>query len=150
MKSIKRQAKIVKASGDMFADAGSLPSPAVADYEGQIKKLQDEKLQLYESYVLENIGRGEYKEKKSAIDTEFERVQQILEAILSQTQTSAPDMGTIDIARKALRKKILSKELVDMLIDKVLVYAENKIEIVWRLSGFKDCLQREAADRVVV
>ena len=150
MESIKHQSRIVKASGDLVVDTCALPSPAVADYEGQIKKLQDEKLQLYESYVLEDICRDEYKEKKSAIDTEFERVQQILEVILSQTQTSAPDMGTIDIARKALRKKILSKELIDMLIDKVLIYSENKIEIVWRLSGFKDCLPREAEPCVVI
>ena len=73
-----------------------------------------------------------------------------LVGILSQAQTNAPDMRTIEIAKKALRKRILSKELVDMLIKKVLVYSDNRIEIVWLLSGFMDCMPREAASCVVI
>ena len=109
MESIKRQAKAVKASGCLVADTNSLPSQAVADYEGRIEKLQDEKQRLYESFVIGDISRDEYIAKKSNADAELERVRQILEAILSQTKTETPDAEAIDIAKKALRKRILSK-----------------------------------------
>jgi DNA invertase Pin-like site-specific DNA recombinase len=140
MDSIKRQAKSVKASGCRVADSLSIPSPAVAEYESQIEKLQDDKQRLYESFVLGDTNQDEYKARKAAIDAEYDRIRKILEAIICQEKANAPDMELIDIAKKALRKRVLSKELVEMLIDKVLVYPDNRIEIVWKLSGFMECL----------
>ena len=52
MESIKRLIKIVKTSGCAVADAHSLPSPAVVEYEGQIESLQNVKLWLYKSMSL--------------------------------------------------------------------------------------------------
>ena len=150
MESIKRQAKAVKASVFLVSDTNSLPSPAVVDYECRIEKLQDEKQRLYESFVIGDISRDEFMAKKSNADAELERVRQILEAILSQAKANAPDTEAVVIAKKALRKRILSKELVDMLIDKVLVYPDNRIEIVWRLAGFMDCLPGEEAAYVAI
>ena len=104
------------------------------------KALRGEAVTKNCAYVLEDIYREEYKENKAVIDIEFDRTEKILDAILSETQFNAAGTRTIEIAKKTLRKKNLSKELVDMLIKKVLVYSDNRIEIVWRLSGFMDCL----------
>jgi len=150
MESFKRQAKAVKAAGCSVVEAQSLPSSAVADYEARIEKLQDEKQRLYESFMGDDISRDEYMAKKSSADSELERTRQILEAIFSQAKTETSNAEVIEVAKKALRKRVLSKELVDTLVEKVLVFPDNKIEIVWRLSGFMDCLPREELSCVVI
>ncbi|MDR1617217.1 MAG: recombinase family protein [Syntrophomonadaceae bacterium] len=145
MASVKRQAKAVKESGYLAAGSHAEHIPAIVEYEGRIEKLREEQQRLYESFVLGGICRDDYKMQKSAVDSEIEKTRLTLESIRGQSGDSASDAIAVEAAKKALRKRVLSKELVDMLIDRVLVYPDDRIEIVWKLPGFMDCLpQREA------
>ena len=42
----------------------------------------------------------------------------------------------MEAARAALDAEMLSLELVDMLIERVLIFPGNLIEIVWKVAGF--------------
>lgn len=150
LESIKRQAKMIMESDCLAGDIQSSKIPAITEHEGMIERLQDEKQRLYESLVLGDICQEEYRTKKSAVDAEFDRVRNVLEIILSQQHKQVSDMVSINAARVALRKRILSQELADMLIDKVLVYPDNRIEIVWKLAGFINCTPKTSERYVAI
>ncbi len=42
-----------------------------------------------------------------------------------------------------MRAKKLSGALADLLVDKVVLYPGDKIEVVWKLAGFIDCVAAE-------
>jgi len=50
----------------------------------------------------------------------------------------------MDAAKEVFQKRILTQEIVDLLIDRVLVYPDNRMEIVWKISGFTDSMPQEA------
>lgn len=56
--------------------------------------------------------------------------------ICVQEEKTAPSAASIKAAREALESETLTQELGDQLIDKVLVYPDNRIEIQWRVSSF--------------
>ena len=140
--------KAIDASGCLHASGHRMSSQAVLDYEGRIGKLQDEKQRLYEALVLGDICQDEYKARKAIADSELERVRQVHEASPSRTQKNASNTVAMEAARKALRKQTLTQDVVDLLINKVLVYPGDRIEIVWKLSGFMGYMSPEAATYV--
>lgn len=144
LKAIKRQAKIIAASGCLedVNQSASIP-PAVLECERRLEGFQNEKIRLYERLLTGDICREDYLMEKAGIDTEVEKECQALDAITGQAAKAGPDKETMEAAGKALRKRTLSQELVDMLIDRVLVYPDKQIEIVWKLPGFMDCLTQE-------
>ncbi|MDR1131336.1 MAG: recombinase family protein [Oscillospiraceae bacterium] len=150
LESVKRQARIVVDAGLRSADVQAMYSPAAAEYMGKIEELRDEKQRIYEALVLGSIRPDEYKTQRTAIDAELARSFQVHEAILSESKKSLPDYDSIQAARKALRAKVLSQELVDLLIDRVLIFPDNRIEILWKLSGFMNCFAPEAGACVAI
>ena len=56
----------------------------------------------------------------------------------------------VDVARKILKEDALTQEIVDILIDRILVYPDKRIEIVWRIEGFTDCLPNERVACVAI
>lgn len=107
-----------------------------AECDLRLRELQNRKQQLYENLVLGAITPEEYKAPKAAIDLEIGHQQQVHDAVCMQNEKSAPCAASVEAARAALDAEILSSELVDMLIEKVLVFPGNRIEIVWKVSGF--------------
>jgi DNA invertase Pin-like site-specific DNA recombinase len=142
--SIKRHAKAVLDT-DVCAGTSALCSPAIVEYEGRIEKLQDDKRQLYESIVMGGMSRDEYNLQKSVIEIEIKQLLRVHKAMLNENMKQAPGTAYIDAAKKALKANTLTKELVDLLIEKVLVYPDGKIEIIWKNNnihggGEKSCL----------
>ncbi|MGL4668611.1 MAG: hypothetical protein ACRCWR_11880 [Saezia sp.] len=94
--------------------------------------------------MLGGICREEYKTKTSSIDIEIKKVKQVLDVILDQRSRRVTDEVAVEAAKQALGKRILTKELVEILIEKVLVFPDSRIEIEWKLAGFINCLAQEA------
>ena len=135
---------------DGCSDRRATKSTAVSEYEGLIEELRDQKRQIYESLVLGGICRDEYMARKNAVDTVLEQSLQVYEAILSENMKKLPGASSIQAARKALEENTLTRELVDLLIDKILIHPDDRIEIIWKVSGFDGCLAREAVLDVAV
>ena len=144
MESIKRQAKIVTKAGLRADDVQALYMPAAAEHMGKIETMREEKHRLYESLVLGNIGREEYKAQKADLNAELDSAIRVHGAILAECRKNLPDKESLQAAKQALRAKKLSGALADLLVDKVLVYPGDKIEVVWKLEGFLKGFAREA------
>ena len=114
------------------------------EYERQLEKCSTDKRRLYEKYVLGEIDTKEYSNLKSQIDIEHEHLDRVYTAWKKQlsfleAEQAVTDM-VHDIAKKVTLENKLTKVLVDLLIDKVLVYPDNRVDIDWKMSGFFDVL----------
>jgi site-specific DNA recombinase len=107
-----------------------------AECDHRLNELQNRKQQLYENLVLGTTTPEEYKAQKAAINIEIGHQQQVHDAICVQNEKSAPSAASVKAARAALDAEMLSPELVDMLIEKILIFPGGRVEIVWKVSGF--------------
>lgn len=141
LKSIKRQAKIVVKAGLDAADVDSVCSPIAAEYMDEIERLQSEKQRLYELLVTGSVCPDQYKAQKAVIGNELANAKQVQTTILNESKKNASNVETVEVAKKALVAGELSETLVDLLVDKVAIYPDNSVEIIWKLSGFMICAQ---------
>ena len=95
--------------------------------------------------MLGDIQPEEYKKRKTALDADLTQQREVYEVIREQEEKAAPRAASVKAAREALDADKLGQELADLLIDKVLVYPDNRIEIQWGASGF-GCIDAAGAD----
>ena len=120
---------------DAYVQSGgalSQQSPAVREYADRLAKLDEEKRWLYEAFVSGDIDRKEYQIRKRVVDSEIEKARHVYDAIRNDSQKNVPDAETIKAARLALADNVLSRAAVELLIDKVLVHPDHKVEIAWK------------------
>ena len=132
--TVVRQANIVLSQA--HDDMRNYRSKRQLESERVLQELQDEKQRLYERMVLGDIHPEEYKGQKKALDVALDRQRDVHEVICEQEEKNAPSAAAIKAAREALRSDELGRELADLLIDRVLVYPDNRIEIQWKVSSF--------------
>lgn len=92
---------------------------------------------LYEQFVLNEINADEYMSRKAEIDAEIDRLNRVhtsLSEQLSQNQSKAEAVTKLNEVVSG--GNCLSQPLVDLLIEKVRVYPENRIEVQWKIAGF--------------
>lgn len=109
-------------------------------YSEQVTDLKNQKTQLYERLLIKEISIDEYKQAKAAIDDKLIIVSNSFNATSQKNEhllrTKAEKEKRLRIAQNIATQKSLNKELVDLLIDKVYVYPNNQIEVVWKLKDF--------------
>jgi hypothetical protein len=83
--------------------------------------------------ILKEISISEYKALKEALDGKQKRIE-----ILSSKGKNTYDTSenTLKSAQIVVKQSALTKELMDLLIEKVWVYPDYRIEIEWKDSGF--------------
>lgn len=78
--------------------------------------------------------------KQLALDAELASLQEVQATLSTQLSQWQADEQTKNANRLLAEKVVdigkLNTELVDMLIDRVYVYPQQKIEIVWKAGGF--------------
>jgi hypothetical protein len=128
---VREQARAILANES--ATANEAPPQSVC--EAQIKRIEDEKRSLYERFVLGGISVDEYKTAKANLDAALDREKRAQSALAKEAMAKAVKIGLRQLAGDALKKRKLSKELADALIDNVRVYPSSRIEIVWKAAG---------------
>lgn len=140
---ISKQAQVILNINNL-EDNGvmELYSEREAEYIKLIDSCHDSKRALYERFVLREISEEEYQALKSEVDAKLSCLNRTYVAIASKTAqirtSNTAKAKTREIAESASRKTRLTRALADLLIDKVYVYPENHIEIVWKVSGFAE------------
>ena len=91
---------------------------------------------LYDKYADGKIDRECFIIEKKKYDTDMERMEQEL-AALRKIQEEEKDREEdtekkTDYAKLFLEQKELTEDMKEKLIEKVLVYPENRIEIIWK------------------
>lgn len=141
---IKKQAEIILAlknsSSVLDAEIKDFDFSKVTEFEKQIKFLENKKISLYESYLREEISLADYKEEKTFCDEKLLEVRNIYEVQKSKEEQVKSVLNinskVTNIAKDILKGNKLTPELVDVLISKVFVFPNNRIEIEWKFEDF--------------
>lgn len=115
--------------------------PERTEYEQQIEALQDGKRALYERYLMGEIDLNTYKAEKAACDELLLKTKNAYAAVLAQAKQKQDEQARQD-SRKEASKAIfdadtLTTELAELLIDRVLVYPDKRIEIAYKIHILK-------------
>lgn len=137
---LKKQVEVTlgtDGSGLASLDAGVSQQ---AEYDRQMTSLQDRKRQLYEQYLLREIDLDTYKAQKADCDTALTKTKNAYAALAAQAK-QAQEKQSEQIQRKQMIREIseadcLTSSLVNLLIDKVYVFPEKRIEIKYKISDF--------------
>lgn len=138
---INKQAQVILNTDSLGASANlPLHIEQQAEYEKRIELLRIEKQQLYEALILGTVNADEYKADKVVIDAELTRINRAYDSLKAQTAVMAAAKTSDDeicrLAQNASGEDKLSTALAELLINKVYVYPDNRIEINWKVAGF--------------
>ena len=99
------------------------------------------RIELYDQWKEEVLSREEYirkKEEASAREAgyrgELEQLNQVIQNLVSEQEALEQTDGMAVL----LGTESLTKELVDELIERVEVYAEDRVEIKWKIAYFAE------------
>ena len=138
---ISKQAQVVSTTGQIGnGKTISKGNARRAEFEKRIDMLGDEKKNIYERYVLGELDADGYKMEKQKIDAELSRLEQVHSALSAELanleQAQSEDSERKRVAGCVSAEKGLTHSLVDLLINKVLVYPNNRVTIDWKVSAF--------------
>ena len=113
--------------------------PERAEYEQQIETLQDSKRTLYERYLMGEIDLNTYKAEKAACDELLLKTKNAYAAVLAQAKQKQDEQARQD-SRKEASKAIFDADTLttELLIDRVLVYPDKRIEIAYKIQDIFD------------
>ena len=111
-----------------------------AEYDKLIEGYLEQKRVLYEQLILKQLTIEDYKSQKAAVDSELDRLREIHCNLKVQTSQMEMDekvkSDRTELAREAVGAGGLTAGLADTLIDRVYVYPNNQVEIVWKMKDF--------------
>ena len=93
---------------------------------------------LYEQYVKGKMTKEQFIKVNSELTKELEPIQSKLEEIECQLQYNQKRDLFQNQIEKIIKNDFLSltKELVDLFIDKIYVFKDNRIEVKWKIQNF--------------
>ena len=108
-----------------------------SEYEKQMEALKDQKQALFERYLLRQIELDTYKSEKAVYDAEILKVKNAYAAVTApaklKREEQARQSSRQEIAHSIAEADVLTSELTDLLIEKVYVFPDNRIEIVYKV-----------------
>ena len=138
---LSKQAQVIL-NVDNLSSAGRLDVQLAeqAEYDKQIESCMDHKRVLYEQLILKQITMEGYKIQKAAVDGELDRLREIHSNLKAQTSQMERDEKSknarTELAREVVGAGGLTAGLADTLIDRVYVYPNNQVEIIWKMKDF--------------
>jgi len=130
MQSIREKSRSILSS---MSDS-LLCTETLSGYSEKIALIEERKCTLYENLVLGAIGKDIYILKKAEVDAELAQIKADKSIAEKNSMGKAANESLRQVALEAAKKKKLTQQLVDAMIDNVRVFPENRIEIVWRLN----------------
>lgn len=127
---------------DNLANTGQLDIQIAqqAEYDKLIEGYLEQKRVLYEQLILKQITMEDYKSQKAAVDGELDRLREIHSNLKVRTTQMEMDEKSknarTELAREVVGAGGLTAGLADTLIDRVYVYPNNQVEIVWKMKDF--------------
>ena len=108
-----------------------------SEYEKQLEDLKGQKQALFEQYLLGQIELDTYKSRKTDYDAEIRKVKNAYAAVTAQAklkrEEQARQSNRQEIVHSIAEADALTSELTDLLIEKVYVFPDNRIEIVYKV-----------------
>lgn len=110
-----------------------------ARQEKLIANAEDEKRRLYEKLVLGEVCPDEYKAGKAEVDAKLANLIRVHEMLAKETVAlaiSKQNRDELSAAAEIHTESGLTRPLVEILIDRVLVFPGDRVDIVWKISEF--------------
>lgn len=101
-----------------------------------IDSIKRKKMLLYDQYCDALIPKSKYMEQRDGCDTQLRELEKQSSVIEKEAQVneSLPEHPARSLLRGADLTAGLTRELVEELVDRVLVYDDTHIEIIWRFN----------------
>jgi len=146
---IRKQAEVVLASNDLSGfHKKTADVQKMEDHEAQIRHLVQQRQMSYEQFINGEIDKDTFDSLKAGYAKQIDILNN-QRAIMKQAER---DRGAHEkaakIAKNALSEKATPKDIVNAMIDKILVYPGNHIEIHWKFENFADNIETEVLDNV--
>ena len=121
-------------------DGAASPTGSITErpaYEQQIETLVNEKMRLYENYQMGEIELADYKARKEILDAKLLKAKNAYAALTAQAkrdqEAQARKAERQSISKELSAADVLTTELTELLVDKVYVFPDRRIEIVFKV-----------------
>lgn len=108
-----------------------------SEYERQVEALENDKQSLFERFVMGEIDMDTYKAEKAVYDEKITRTNNAFAAIATrakQKQEEQERQSSRSVIWSTITESTgLTPELTDLLIEKVMVYPDNRIDIIYKV-----------------
>ena len=132
---------------DSNKDKLDLQTVQQAEHEEKLRSIQDSKRHLYEQYALGEIDLETYRTRKAVYDTELVQAKNVHAVITAQTKQIKSDyeikLKQQEIVQEVGNANMLTKALIDRLINKVYVFPGERIEIEYATQDFLETKESE-------
>lgn len=132
---------------DSNKDKLDLQTVQQAEHEEKLRSIQDSKRHLYEQYALGEIDLETYRTRKAVYDTELVQAKNVHAVITAQTKQIKSDyeikLKQQEIVQEVGNANMLTKALIDRLINKVYVFPGDRIEIEYATQNFLETKESE-------
>jgi len=134
---IRKQAEVILNTTDL-TDLRKTSGNAqqIAECGKRLKSLMEQRQQYYEQFITGEIDRATHQKLKNDCTAQIERLNNQLATYRQSANDQQANQRTAEIAKSVMSESTSSKEVVDMLIDKIHVFPDNHLEITWKVSGF--------------
>jgi hypothetical protein len=142
-KMISTQARVVMNADDL-SDISELDSRVAlhSEHGQRIEGLQEDKRRLYERLILGVLDVDGYKAENARLDIEVSRLTKIYDTLSaeleSMTKGRVQAVERRKLAATVRAEKKLTRALVDLLIEKVLIFPGERVEVQWKFAAFFD------------
>ncbi|MDL2287408.1 recombinase family protein [Eubacteriales bacterium OttesenSCG-928-G02] len=130
--------------------AADVRTAEAQERQTQISRLEDEKQRLYERFVSQKSGKDEYRTQKAALDEQVNRLRQQHISAQEQSERNKAAVKRFDklktVSEETRYKHGLTQSIADMLIEKVFVFPNGSIEILWKFEDFTIEKGKDAED----
>lgn len=121
--------------GDREASVREKHKAAVASVKLRLNALKKKRAGLYESYAEGILNEEEYAFAKQTYEEQYEALNRLLDEAVERRErfleSISPDNKWLTMMRGVAGMTELTQEVVDAIIEKVLVYGEGRIEVVF-------------------
>lgn len=132
---IKNQAKLILGMRYNEIEKKKANLKGLNELNEKINIIEKEKIKYYEKFVRSEISIEQYNENKKIFDEELREIN-ILQKSINLKEEVIVTNNIINLLEEVIAKDQLTRELIEVLIDKILVFPHKKIEILWGLKGF--------------
>lgn len=130
--TINAQMKCAFSTGDIHSDA-KRDTAMQEEHEKKICFLQDSKRELYEQFVLGELDAESYKAQKAELDVKLAYERNVSAVIASQVRSEQNSLEETErkkeIAAELNSADTLTRSLVDLLIKRIYILPDQRIEI---------------------
>lgn len=108
------------------------------ELQKQAHLYHEKKKILYEQYIEGKLTEEQFSKINLELTKELEPIQNKLEEINLQLQHSQSRNNLQNQIKDIIKDTplLLNKELVDLFIDKIYIFKENRIEVKWKIEDF--------------